>query len=218
MRGEIIWNKAASASPSTAWGSWLSASNPILRDIHEYILVFSKGDYNRIGKGKYNTITKEQFMDWTKSIWTMNAESARRIGHPAPFPIELPLRLIQLYSFKGDIILDPFMGSGTTAVSAIKSERNFVGYDISQEYIDLAEKRISPFLKQTRIEFELPDIADTKKAASANSGLAQWRGQWVTKLFALNLGWFRWTGKYLLIRHCASPQECYHVNNGQPQF
>lgn len=153
MRGEIIWNKAASASPSTAWGSWLSAANPILRDIHEYILVFSKGDYNRIGKGKQNTITKEQFMEWTKSIWTMNAESARRIGHPAPFPEELPLRLIQLYSFKGDIILDPFMGSGTTAVAAIKSERKFVGYDINQEYITLAENRLKPLLTQTKLTF-----------------------------------------------------------------
>jgi site-specific DNA-methyltransferase (adenine-specific) len=151
MRGEIIWNKAASSSPSTAWGSWLSAANPILRDIHEYILVFSKGDYNRIGKGKENTITKEQFMEWTKSIWTMNAESARRIGHPAPFPEELPFRLIQLYSFKGDIILDPFMGSGTTAVSAIKSERKFVGYEISPEYISLAEKRLKPYLTQTKL-------------------------------------------------------------------
>lgn len=94
-------------------------------------------------------------MEWTKSIWTMNAESARRIGHPAPFPEELPNRLIQLYSFKGDIILDPFMGSGTTAVSATKSGRNFVGYDISQEYINIAEKRISPFLNQTKIKFEL---------------------------------------------------------------
>ncbi|MEW6507600.1 MAG: site-specific DNA-methyltransferase [Bacteroidota bacterium] len=155
MRGEIIWNKAASASSSTAWGSWQSAANPILRDIHEYILVFSKGDYNRISKEKTNTITKEQFMEWTRSIWTMNAESARRIGHPAPFPEELPFRLIQLYSFKDDIILDPFMGSGTTAVSAIKSDRKFVGYDISQEYIDLAEKRILPLLQQTKIKFEL---------------------------------------------------------------
>ena len=143
MRGEIIWNKAASASPSTAWGSWLSSTNPILRDIHEYILVFSKGDYNRIGKGKQNTIAKEQFMEWTKSIWTMKAESARRIGHPAPFPEELPFRLIQLYSFKDDIILDPFMGSGTTAVAALKSERKVIGYDINQEYINLAERRIS---------------------------------------------------------------------------
>ena len=90
MRGEIIWNKAASASPSTAWGSWLSAANPILRDIHEYILIFSKGDYKREKGEKDNSITKEQFMEWTKSIWTINAESARRIGHPAPFPEELP--------------------------------------------------------------------------------------------------------------------------------
>jgi len=153
MRGEIIWNKAASSSPSTAWGSWLSAANPILRDVHEYILIFSKGDYKRVANGKENTITKEQFMEYTKSIWAMNAESARRIGHPAPFPEELPYRLIQLYSFKNDLILDPFIGSGTTAVSAIKSERKFIGYDISQEYISLAEKRLKPYLTQTKITF-----------------------------------------------------------------
>ncbi|HRU65583.1 MAG TPA: site-specific DNA-methyltransferase [Spirochaetota bacterium] len=153
MRGEIIWNKAASASPSTAWGSWQSAANPILRDIHEYILVFSKGDYKRDKGKKENTISKEQFMEWTKSIWTMNAESARRIGHPAPFPEELPYRLIQLYSFKGDIILDPFMGSGTTAVAALKSDRKFVGYEINKEYIELAEKRIDPLIKQLKISF-----------------------------------------------------------------
>ncbi|OFX62206.1 MAG: SAM-dependent methyltransferase [Bacteroidetes bacterium GWA2_30_7] len=154
MRGEIIWNKAASASPSTAWGSWQSAANPILRDIHEYILVFSKGDYKREKIEKENTIKKEQFMEWTKSIWTMNAESARRIGHPAPFPEELPFRLIQLYSFKNDIILDPFMGSGTTAVSAIKSERNYIGYDTNPEYISLAENRLIPYLTQTKMVFE----------------------------------------------------------------
>lgn len=151
MRGEIIWNKAASASPSTAWGSWQSASNPILRDIHEYILVFSKGDYKREKGKKENTISKEQFMEWTKSIWTINAESAKKIGHPAPFPEELPYRLIQLYSFKGDIVLDPFMGSGTTAVAALKTDRKFVGYEISKEYIALAEKRVEPLLKQTKI-------------------------------------------------------------------
>ncbi len=163
MRGEIIWNKAASASPSTAWGSWQSAANPILRDIHEYILVFSKGDYNRISKGKKNTITKEQFMEWTKSIWTMNAESARRIGHPAPFPEELPTRLIQLYSFKDDTILDPFMGSGTTALAALKSDRKFVGYDINKEYIELAEKRISSLLSQTKMIFELHGQGEDEK-------------------------------------------------------
>jgi len=150
MRGEIIWNKAASASPSTAWGSWMSASNPILRDIHEYILVFSKGDYKReVSKQekeiKKNTIGKEEFMEWTKSIWTFNAESARRVGHPAPFPVELPYRLIQLYSFTTDIVLDPFMGSGTTAIAALKSNRNYVGFEISEEYIKLIKRRVIPY-------------------------------------------------------------------------
>lgn len=156
MRGEIIWNKAASASPSTAWGSWQSASNPTLRDIHEYILVFSKGDYKRERKKddlekRKNTIAKEHFMEWTKSIWTMNAESARRIGHPAPFPEELPFRLIQLYSFTNDIILDPFIGSGTTGVAALKSERYYFGYDTDIKYIKLAEKRLESIKTQMKL-------------------------------------------------------------------
>lgn len=145
MRGEIIWNKVASASPSTAWGSWQSASNPTLRDIHEYILVFSKGDYKRPQLQKENTIQREDFMEWTKSIWTMNAESAKWVGHPAPFPIELPYRLIQLYSFKNDIVLDPFMGSGTTAIGALKSGRHYVGYEINSDYMKLANERIYPY-------------------------------------------------------------------------
>lgn len=153
MRGEIIWNKASSASPSTAWGSWLSAANPILRDIHEYILIFSKGSYSRELGNKENTITKEQFLEWTKSIWTMNAESAKKVGHPAPFPEELPTRLIHLYSFKGDVVLDPFMGSGTTGLSALKCDRKFVGYDISEEYIKLANNRINAFKNQTVFTF-----------------------------------------------------------------
>jgi modification methylase len=153
MRGEIIWNKAASASPSTAWGSWQSAANPILRDIHEYILIFSKGDYKREKEDRQNTISKEQFIEWTKSIWTMNAESARRVGHPAPFPEELPYRLIQLYSFKDDIILDPFMGSGTTGIAAIKCDRKFTGYEINPDYIKLSEKRLKPFTDQGKLEF-----------------------------------------------------------------
>jgi DNA modification methylase len=155
MRGEIIWNKAASASPSTAWGSWQSAANPTLRDIHEYILVFSKGDYKRERKKaemerKRNTILKDQFMEWTKSVWIMKAESARKIGHPAPFPEELPYRLIQLYSFTNDIVLDPFMGSGTTGVAALKSDRFYVGYEINEEYIQLAERRLEPFKNQLK--------------------------------------------------------------------
>ncbi|MDD4688112.1 MAG: site-specific DNA-methyltransferase [Candidatus Cloacimonetes bacterium] len=152
MRGEIIWNKASSASPSTAWGSWLSAANPILRDIHEYILVFSKGSYSRKKIDKENTIAKNEFMDWTKSIWTMKAESAKRIGHPAPFPEELPHRLIKLFSFKNDIILDPFIGSGTTAIAAIKNARRFVGYEINPEYVELAKKRVNAQIDQLEIQ------------------------------------------------------------------
>jgi site-specific DNA-methyltransferase (adenine-specific) len=153
MRGEIIWNKASSASPSTAWGSWQSASNPTLRDIHEYIMVFSKGDYKRERKGRENTITREQFMEWTKSVWIMNAESAKRIGHPAPFPEELPYRLIQLYSFKDDIVLDPFMGSGTVGVAALKADRKYVGYEINEEYVKLSEERITPLKQQRKLNF-----------------------------------------------------------------
>ncbi len=149
MRGEIIWNKSAGAGVSTAWGSWQSASNPTLRDVHEYILVFSKGDYKREAKGKQNTITKEQFIEWTKSIWTMNPERARKIGHPAPFPEELPFRLLQLYSFTNDIILDPFAGSGTTGVAALRSGRKFIGYEISEVYKSLADKRFEPLLEQS---------------------------------------------------------------------
>ncbi|GHU21671.1 methyltransferase [Spirochaetia bacterium] len=158
MRGEIIWNKAASASPSTAWGSWQSAGNPTLRDVHEYILIFSKGSYKRERtkdekEMKKDSITKEQFMEWTKSVWTMNAESARRIGHPAPFPEELPYRLIQLYSFESDIVLDPFMGSGTTAVSAIKTKRNYIGYDIEEKYIGLANERLRKIKREATTLF-----------------------------------------------------------------
>lgn len=107
MRGEIIWDKAASASPSTAWGSWLSASNPVLRDVHEYILVFSKTGFRRPKGDRVSTIQKEDFLEWTKSIWTFPAVQARKIGHPAPFPVELPHRCIQLYTYHGDVVLDP---------------------------------------------------------------------------------------------------------------
>ncbi|HEY2982268.1 MAG TPA: site-specific DNA-methyltransferase [Anaerolineales bacterium] len=143
MRGEIIWDKAASASSSTAWGSWQSASNPTLRDVHEYVLVFSKGNFGRKKlDGRADTITREEFLEFTKSVWTLTAESARKIGHPAPFPVELPYRLIQLYTYSGEVVLDPFMGSGQTALAALKSDRHYVGYEVNTEYLALAEKRI----------------------------------------------------------------------------
>ncbi len=152
MRGEIIWNKAASAGVSTAWGSFASASNPCLRDVHEYILIFSKIT-NRLEKGeKKNTIEKSNFVEWSKSIWNFSAVSAKKVGHPAPFPIELPRRLIELYSYENDVILDPFIGSGTTALAAIELNRRYVGYDISQEYVDLARKKINEIKDQLKLD------------------------------------------------------------------
>ena len=157
MRGEIIWNKAASASPSTAWGSWQSAANPVLRDIHEYILVFSKESFSRKRGNKKDTIAKEEFLEWTKSIWTFPAVSARSIGHPAPFPEELPHRLIQLYTFKEDVVLDPFCGSGSACLAALKDGRHYIGYDIEPEYVKLAKQRIKAHSSQKNLfEHEPP--------------------------------------------------------------
>ena len=151
MRGEIIWDKASSAGSSTAWGSWLSAANPVLRDVHEYILVFSKDSFSRKRDRKENSISKADFLEWTKSVWTFPAVSAKRIGHPAPFPEELPHRLIQLYTFVGDVVLDPFCGSGTTCLSALKSGRHYIGYDIEKKYIELANERINQYTDQIRL-------------------------------------------------------------------
>jgi len=149
MRGEIIWNKANSASRSTAWGSWLSAANPTLRDIHEYILVFSKGRFSRKNTSRRrSTISREEFLNFTKSVWEFPAEPAHAVGHPAPFPVELPYRLLQLYTFEGEVILDPFIGSGQAAIAAIKTNRHYVGYEINEGYVKLAERRIKEFLTE----------------------------------------------------------------------
>lgn len=151
MRGEIIWNKGSSASTSTAWGSWLSAANPVLRDIHEYILVFSKGSFSLPKNDKEATIKKAEFLEWTKSVWNFSAVSAKKVGHPAPFPEELPERLIKLYSFKNDVVLDPFVGSGTTCITAVKNYRSYIGYDINKKYIDLANRKITQLKNQLNL-------------------------------------------------------------------
>ena len=149
MRGEIIWDKAASASTSTAWGSWQSASNPTLRDTHEYILVFSKGTFKREKiEGRESTIAKEEFLEFTKSVWAFASESAKKIGHPAPFPVELPYRLIQLYTYSNEVVLDPFMGSGQTALAALKSGRHYVGFELNEEYLRLAKSRIENYKQE----------------------------------------------------------------------
>ena len=152
MRGEIIWNKSASAGISTAWGSWQSATNPTLRDVHEYILVYSKEQFSRLKNEKEDTIQKEDFLEFTKSIWTFPTESAKKVGHPAPFPVELPQRCIELYSLKGDIVLDPFNGSGSTCIAASKVNRKFIGIDINKEYCDFAQKRIYSELQHKSLE------------------------------------------------------------------
>ena len=147
MRGEIIWDKGASAGSSCAWGSWRSANNPSLRDVHEYICVFSKTAYGRKSQAE-STISRDEFIAYTKSIWQFPTTSAKRAQHPAPFPLELPRRLIELYSFKGDIVLDPFIGSGTTALAALDTGRHYIGYDITQDYVDIANTKIKQWHTQ----------------------------------------------------------------------
>jgi len=152
LRGEIIWQKARGATGSMAVGSYLSAANPVVRDVTERVLVASKGRFDRAVSRKEreerglpfeNTITKEEFFEATLDVWEIRPESARRVGHPAPFPVELPERLLRLYTYRGDVVLDPFLGSGSTAVAAVRNDRRYVGYDTDPEYIALAEVRIA---------------------------------------------------------------------------
>lgn len=152
-RGEIIWVKPG-APNSTMWGSWLSPVNPSLNDMHEYILVYSKGSAARTNRG-VSTLEKAGFLNSVRSVWNIAPESASRIGHPAPFPVDIPMRLINFYSFKGEVVLDPFMGSGTTAVAASRTSRIYVGYELNKKYVKLAEKRLIPHKYQ--IKLELPD-------------------------------------------------------------
>ena len=142
MRGEIIWVKGKGAGGSCAWGSWMSAGNPTLRDLHEYVLIFSKNRFDRPSKGR-STITRDEFMAATTSVWNIPPESARRVGHPAPFPVALVERLIHLYTFEGETVLDPFMGSGSTAIASIQAGRHFVGYEIDPAYISICTERIA---------------------------------------------------------------------------
>lgn len=142
LRGEIIWQKARSAGGSCAWGSWQSAKNPTLRDVHEYVVVACKESFRRLRSGD-DSISRDEFLEATTSLWDIAPESARRVGHPAPFPVELPRRLIELYTFEGDLVLDPFVGAGSTAVAAVETRRHYVGYDVNPDYLRLAEQRIA---------------------------------------------------------------------------
>lgn len=152
LRGEVIWQKAAGASGSCAWGSFRSPSNPVLRDITERIVIASKGRFDRAvpvkkraaaGLPHVSTIGTDDFMTLTLDVWSIPPESARRVGHPAPFPVELPEQLIRLYTFEDDLVLDPFMGSGSALVAAARLGRRYVGYDLDPEYAELARRRVA---------------------------------------------------------------------------
>ena len=151
LRGEVIWEKASTSSGSCAWGSFAKASNPVLRDMTERVVIASKGRFARAlslkdrrarGLPHESTLANDEFVDVTKDVWRIDSESATRIGHPAPFPVELPRRLIDLYTYKGDLVVDPFAGSGTTLVAAARTGRIGVGYDTDAGYVELAQNRL----------------------------------------------------------------------------
>jgi site-specific DNA-methyltransferase (adenine-specific) len=137
----IVWNEG-NISRRTAWGSWLSASAPFVIAPVELIVVLYKDSWKKTGGTRESDITREEFMAWTNGLWTFNGESKKKIGHPAPFPVELPLRCVKLFSFVGDIVLDPFMGSGTTLVAARRCRRSGIGVDIDPRYCEIAQGRI----------------------------------------------------------------------------
>jgi site-specific DNA-methyltransferase (adenine-specific) len=151
LRGEIVWQKGAGASGSCAWGSFRSPSNPVLRDVTERVIVASKGRFQRAltpeqrrarGLPHESTISTEDFMALTLDVWQTPSESARRVGHPAPFPVELPEKLIELFTYADDLVLDPFMGSGSTLVAASRLGRRYIGYDLDPGYVELARMRV----------------------------------------------------------------------------
>lgn len=152
LRGELVWQKGEGASGSCAWGSWRSPANPVLRDLTERVIVASKGRFDRARNLKQRTaeglphqptLLPEDFLSLTLDVWSIPPESARRVGHPAPFPVELPEQLIRLYTYADDLILDPFMGSGSTLVAAARLDRRFVGYDLDPDYVDIARNRVA---------------------------------------------------------------------------
>ncbi|MCP3975269.1 MAG: site-specific DNA-methyltransferase [bacterium] len=181
LRGEIVWQKAEGASGSVAWGSFRKAANPVLRDITERVIVASKGRFDRArsakqreaeGRPHVSTITTDEFMEATLDVWRIDSESARRVQHPAPFPVELPRRLIDLYTYQGDIVLDPFLGAGTTLVAAERTGRRGIGYDLDPKYVDIATRRLEAERAKRRVRpsggegemlsFDLPDQSEER--------------------------------------------------------
>lgn len=151
LRGEVIWVKARGAGGSCAWGSFQKPGNPVLRDLTERVIIASKGRFDRAVPQAERarrqlpstpTVSRDEFMEATTDIWEIPPESAAHVGHPAPFPVELPERLIHLHTYRDDLVLDPFSGSGTTAVAAVRTGRHFVGYDTEPAYVEAARRRV----------------------------------------------------------------------------
>ena len=162
LRGEVVWVKAKGAAGSCAFGSYMKASNPVLRDLSERVVIASKGRFARapdlktrrkIGLPHESDISKEEFLSSTLDVWEIRPERARRVNHPAPFPVELPERFIRLYTYVDDVVLDPFLGSGSTAVAAVGTGRHYVGYDLDPEYVAIAEARVA----EARVASDLAD-------------------------------------------------------------
>ncbi len=151
LRGEVIWVKSRGAAGSCAWGSFQRPTNPVIRDLSERVIIASKGRFDRAlnqrQRGKQGlpsevSIFRDEFMEATTDLWEIAPERASRVGHPAPFPVELPERLIHLYTYREDLVLDPFMGSGTTAVAAMATGRHYAGYDTDPDYVEAARGRV----------------------------------------------------------------------------
>ena len=161
LRGEVIWQKGDGAAGNCAWGSYRSAANPVLRDLTERVVIASKGRFDRArppkqraaaGHPHENTLTSDEFMTATLDVWHIDAERANRVNHPAPFPVQLPERLIHLYTYKDDVVLDPFMGSGSTLVAARRTGRRGIGYDTDAGYVETARQRVA----ETRADTPIP--------------------------------------------------------------
>ena len=174
LRGEIVWIKAQAISGSCAWGSYGSPANPVLRDVTERIIVASKGRFDRALSSSerkkrklpsVSTMRKDDFIEFTQDTWEFPPESAHRVNHPAPFPIELPHRLIQLYTYQGDVVVDPFSGSGSTAIAAVRSGRRYVGYDLDSDYVERSRRRLDKEPKASDHEIGDPVIERPKSGA-----------------------------------------------------
>lgn len=165
LRGEVIWRKADGAGGNCAWGSFRSPTNPVLRDLTERVIIASKGRFDRAqsperrqaGGYPYQPylLTADEFMEATLDVWDIPPESARRVNHPAPFPVELPERLIKLYTYKNDLVLDPFLGSGSTLIAAARTSRRGAGYDMDPEYVAIARQRVQEELARHSVDTPL---------------------------------------------------------------